>query len=172
MKILVKEELNEAYQLFQKSFPISELRPYEKMIYLFDKGLFHVYGEYQQDKLVGALLIWEFDDFVYLENFAVDQTLRGQGIGSILLNEMKLLFPTKLHILEVETPQDELTKRRVGFYERNDYILNPFHYIQPTFRLADEGVELMLMSYPNPINVYTFDQIKKQIFRAVYQKMV
>lgn len=172
MKILVKEELNEAYQLFQKSFPISELRPYEKMIHLFDKGLFHVYGEYQQDKLVGALLIWEFDDFVYLENFAVDQTLRGQGIGSILLNEMKLLFPTKLHILEVETPQDELTKRRVGFYERNDYILNPFHYIQPTFRLADEGVELMLMSYPNPINVYTFDQIKKQIFRAVYQKMV
>ncbi len=28
----------------------------------------------------------------------------------------------------------------------------------------------MLMSYPNAIDVYTFDQIKKQIFRVVYHQ--
>ena len=172
MKKLNIQEFDEVYALFEKAFIPAELRPYEKMLPLLEKGEFDVYGYYQNNKLTGALLIWEFDDFVYLENFAVDESVRGQGIGSILLDEMKTLFPHKLLILEVEEPTDDISKRRIGFYERNVYFLNPFHYIQPTLRSNATEVNLMLMSYPESINVYSFDQIKKQIFRVVYQQMV
>ena len=93
MKKLNIQEFDEVYALFEKAFIPAELRPYEKMLPLLEKGEFDVYGYYQNNKLTGALLIWEFDDFVYLENFAVDESVRGQGIGSILLDEMKTLFP-------------------------------------------------------------------------------
>ena len=106
MKKLNIQEFDEVYALFEKAFIPAELRPYEKMLPLLEKG--------------------EFD----------------------------------------------ISKRRIGFYERNGYVLNPFHYIQPTLRSNATEVNLMLMSYPESINVYSFDQIKKQIFRVVYQQMV
>ena len=73
-------------------------------------------------------------------------------------------------VLEVEEPIDDLTKRRVAFYQRNQYVLNPYHFVQPPLRKNAPKVELMYMSYPDSINVYAFDQIKKQIFRIVYQQ--
>lgn len=163
-------DFDEIYALFEKAFPLAELRPYELMKDLFQSDDFVIYSYKKDKQIVGALIVWEFSDFVYLENFAVDESLRGQGIGSYFLEEAKKLYPHSLIVLEVEEPVDTITKRRVAFYERNQYILNPYHFIQPALRDNVPKVELMLMSYPNAIDVYTFDQIKKQIFRIVYRQ--
>lgn len=163
-------DFDEVYALFEKAFPLAELRPYEFMKKLFINNEFIIYSYRQNQCIVGALIVWEFSDFVYLENFAVDESLRGQGIGSYFLTEAKKIYPEKLIVLEVEEPIDTMTKRRVAFYERNQYILNPYHFIQPALRDNVSKVELMFMSYPTAIDVYTFDQIKKQIFRVVYHQ--
>lgn len=163
-------EFDEVYALFEKAFPLAELRPYELMKELFENNEFVIYSYVHNQRIVGALIVWELSDFVYLENFAVDESLRGQGIGSYFLDEAKKLYANQIIVLEVEEPVDDITKRRVAFYERNQYVLNPYHFIQPALRNNVSKVELMLMSYPNAIDVYTFDQIKKQIFRVVYHQ--
>ncbi|WP_050636652.1 GNAT family N-acetyltransferase [Candidatus Stoquefichus sp. SB1] len=168
-KITIKD-FDEVYALFEKAFPLAELRPYESMKELFENNEFVIYSYQRENQIVGALIVWELSDFVYLENFAVDESLRGQGIGSYFLEEAQKLYSNKLIVLEVEEPMNSITKRRVAFYERNHYILNPYHFIQPALRENVSKVELMLMSYPTAIDVYTFDQIKKQIFRVVYHQ--
>lgn len=170
MEKIDKNDFDEVYALFEKAFPLAELRPYDLMKELFQNDEFLIYSYKKENQIVGALIVWEFNDFVYLENFAIDESLRGQGIGSYFLDEAKKLYSKKLIVLEVEEPIDTITKRRVAFYERNQYILNPYHFIQPALRENVSKVELMLMSYPNAIDVYTFDQIKKQIFRVVYHQ--
>lgn len=170
MEKITLKEFDEVYALFEKAFIPAELRPYEKMKLLFLEDEFVIYGMYQDGRIIGAIIVWEFNDFVYLENFAVDQSLRGQGLGSQILQAIKELYPHQLLVLEVEEPIDDLTKRRVAFYQRNQYVLNPYHFVQPPLRKNALKVELMYMSYPDSINVYAFDQIKKQIFRIVYQQ--
>ena len=76
-----EESFDMVYQLFEEAFILAELRPYEKMKELFLKEEFVIYGYNLEGKLAGAILVWEFDECIYLENFAVDSKLRNQGIG-------------------------------------------------------------------------------------------
>lgn len=170
MEKIKKNEFDSVYELFMKAFPLAELRPYELMKDLFEREEFVIYLYQKDEQIKGALIVWEFNDFIYLENFAVDETLRGQGIGSYFLEEVKKIYSHQLIVLEVEEPVDTITKRRVAFYERNQFHLNPYHFIQPALRENAPQVELMLMSYPQSIDMYAFDHIKKYIFRIVYQQ--
>lgn len=172
MEKITIQEFDEVYQLFKEAFIPEELRPYEKMKDLLNRKSFSIFVIREEEKIVAAILIWQFEQFVYLENFAVDKSQRGHGLGSKILTEVKDLYPEQFIVLEVENPDDEMKQRRIKFYQRNDFILNPFHYMQPSFRREPTGVDLMLMSYPQEMDVYTFDLIKKQIFTVVYNQMI
>lgn len=170
MKKLSMPQFDEAYQLFEESFVLAELRPYQQMKSLFEKGLFHIYGEYQDEQLMGALIVWELETCVYLENFAVSAKARGQGLGTRFIHHFRDLYHDRFLFMEVEEPFDEISKRRIHFYEKNDYILNPFHYIQPPFRKDDPQVKLTFMTYPEIMNEEQYQDIKDELFRVVYQK--
>lgn len=169
MKKITIEQFDEVYALFEEAFIPEELRTKEKMKSFFEEGRFDIYVMEEKGKVLGALIIWEFEDFVYLENFAVDQKQRNHGIGSRLLQEMKSIFPTKTLILEVDEPSDNLSKRRIAFYQRNGYHLTSYDYIQPPLRKDGIPVHLYLMSYPYLISKKEFEAIKDNIFQTVYQ---
>lgn len=63
---------------------------------------------------------WDFDDFVFLEHFAVDPARRSGGIGGQMLDAM-LAHCGKRACLEAELPETELAARRIGFYERHGF---------------------------------------------------
>lgn len=161
---------DEVYALFEKAFIPAELREYEKMKTLFQQRVFDIYGYYQNSKLVGAISVWDLGDFVYLENFAVDASLRGHGIGAKILKELQVLYSQRQLILEVEEPTDDIKKRRISFYQRNDFIFNHYGYIQPALREMQTEVHLLLMSYPSVLNENMYKHIKNQIFKIVYQQ--
>lgn len=60
------------------------------------------------------LVTWRREKFVYLEYFAVDASLRGQGAGQRILEELRDAFPHKV-ILEIDPPEDGISRRRLGF---------------------------------------------------------
>lgn len=170
MKLLTNEQFDQAYNLFEKAFIPAELRPYELMKTLFLNKEFLIYGLFKNDEIIAAIIVWEFDDFIYLENFAVSNQLRGQGIGGYILEEMKKIYLNRLIVLEVEQPFDEMSQRRIAFYKRHQWILNPFHYIQPLLRENSEDVHLMLMSTPHCIDEDDFQHIKNVLFQKVYKQ--
>ena len=50
------------------------------------------------------------------------------------------------------------------------FVLNPYQYIQPTFRENDHSVQLTFMTYPKVMDDQQYQMIKKEIFKIVYQQ--
>lgn len=172
MEKLKYENFDEAYALFENAFVPAELRCYNQMKELFLQNKFVIY-EYRKDiQLIGAMIVWEFNECIYLENFAVASSMRNQGIGSFFMKQIKDMYPNHLIVLEVEEPVDSLSTRRVDFYQRHHFKLNPFHYIQPALRENADKVHLMLMSYPDCMHNEKYQHIKKILFKEVYNQEV
>ncbi len=84
---------------------------------------------------------------LYVEHFATNPELRGQGIGSDALN-MLMELADKPVVLEVE-PEDSnpLASRRIGFYRRHGFMLHSdYKYIQPPYTPESQSIEMKLMS--------------------------
>ena len=114
------------------------------------------------------IALWNFDGFVFIEHFAVSQTVRNCGIGSNILNSVKSITD-KIICLEVEIPKGEFEKRRVAFYERNGFFLNEYDYTQPPISQGKNLVPLMIMTSGRKINNCEFENIKQKLYKVVYK---
>lgn len=153
----------EIYRIMQASFPDDEYRPYEEQLALFQEPEYRIY--YMP---AGFLAVWEFEDFTYIEHFAVDPALRNSGIGSAMLQELVKQYQKPI-CLEIELPEDELTRRRIGFYERNGFVFNEYPYMQPPISKGKSPVPLRIMTYGSAIPREKFEEMKEVLYRRVYK---
>ena len=153
----------EIYRIMQASFPDDEYRPYEEQIALFQEPEYRIYY-----MAAGFLAVWEFESFIYIEHFAVDPALRNSGTGSAMLQELVKQYQKPI-CLEVELPEDELTRRRIGFYERNGFVFNEYPYIQPPISKGKSPVPLRIMTYGSAITREKFEEMKEVLYRRVYK---
>lgn len=149
------------------SFPNMEKREKEDQRRLFDSPYYKVYAAEEDGKIVGFLAAWEFVDVRFIEHLAVDESCRGTGIGRQFLQEYmrKNLLPV---VLEVEPPENNIARRRIGFYQRLDFFLNGFPYVQPPLRAGNPLLPLQIMSYPRPLSEEEFLPYKREIYRHAY----
>lgn len=168
MYIIPDNEFDLAYRIMEASFPNSELRTYPKIKEYFEREMLILYGIKNDGMLVGVIMCWECDSCIFLENFAVNGKVRGNGIGSVLLNDVKQRYHGKLIILEVEEPFDDLSRRRIAFYERNGFILSDYGYMQPQINEQINEIPLLLMCYPHHIEKDQFEAIRGDLFTNVY----
>jgi len=155
--------------LMREAFPPAERRTEDEFRQLFTHPNVQILCARQDERLQGFLLLWVLDGFVFVENFAVQSDLRGQGLGSDLLRVLTGHFGLPV-ILEVEPPEDDLTRRRVAFYERNGYHLNACEYYLPC--LSDEierSVQLQIMSAPEPLSEAACRAAIDVLYRSVYE---
>lgn len=167
MRKISNNEFDRFYEIMEHSFPKSELRTYDLMKKMFDEKELLVYGV--GDPLDAAILVWELDSCVFLENFAVDESLRGKGIGASMLKSIADIYKGKTIILEVEEPYDEMSQRRIAFYERNHFTLHHVGYMQPPLNEEVNMIPLLIMSYDNQLDEKNFSLMKEEIFRKVYR---
>ncbi|RHT17871.1 GNAT family N-acetyltransferase [Clostridium sp. AM33-3] len=153
----------EIYRVMQASFSDDEYRPYDEQLALFEEPEYRIY--YMP---AGFLAVWEFESFIYIEHFAVDPALRNSGTGSAMLQELVKQYQKPI-CLEVELPEDELTRRRIGFYERNGFVFNEYPYIQPPISKGKSPVPLRIMTYKSEITREEFQKMKEILYRRVYK---
>lgn len=139
--------LEQARQLYIQAFPACERRDRENM--LPENARFRPAVLCEGQAFCGILFFWEGPDLLFLEHFAVQPQRRNGGLGAQALALLKELG--KPIVLEIEPPQDALTRRRKGFYERNGFLENPWPHIQPKYRSGDAGLPLALLSYPQAL---------------------
>lgn len=146
-----------AYKLYQNSFPQYEQRPLNQI----NASLFH--PDFVFDVGEGAAYLlgtWHTPDFIFVEHFAVHPDLRGKGIGRDLLAQLAMQAKVPI-ILEIDPIEDDVSRRRLAFYEKAGYKANPqFKYIHPPYEEAFDSFPLLVMSYPDPMD------------DALYQKFV
>ncbi|MCL1632679.1 GNAT family N-acetyltransferase [Sporolactobacillus sp. CPB3-1] len=170
LKPLCKKDFNLFYQLMEASFPEEEYRAYDEELHLLDKKAFSVLVRYDLSgrRIEGFIAEWRFRTCSFLEQLAVEPTLRGRGIGSEMLKSY-LSQTDKPVLIEVERPSaSELAARRIDFYQRLGFILCSFGYTQPDLRPSGSRVDLLLMHYPFALSEHDLLARKKEIFHTVY----
>ena len=80
----------------------------------------------------------------YVEHFAIAPQLRGTGIGTRALEQLR--EEGRRVLLEIDPPVDEVSRRRQRFYEKAGFCANPFHHIHPPYRRGFSGHALVVMT--------------------------
>lgn len=164
------EDFPEIWELMDCSFPPAEHRLREKQLeLLLNRPAYSVLIRRQEKKgpLEGFLAYWTFQSGRFIEHFAVSPQARGGGIGGEMLRQFLQMADTSV-FLEVEPPQNELTRRRIAFYQRVGFHLNDFPYTQPSMQPDQPPVPLRIMSWPEPVSGETFALRKEDFLSAVY----
>ncbi|MBQ8442924.1 MAG: GNAT family N-acetyltransferase [Bacteroides sp.] len=154
--------------LLQTAFPLQERRDADKQREVTDTHpLFHCDLITDGNTPVGLLTYWKFETFVYIEHFAIDPRLRNGGYGSQAL-QLFLQQHTLPIVLEAEEPTDEITRRRIGFYQRQGFTLQEIPYLQPPYRPSEDWFPLKLMTFGSIELEKEFITVRNNIYREVY----
>lgn len=164
------EDFPNFFKIMEKSFPSIERRTYEEQLSLLEDENYKIIGlKDNQNKVLAFIAMWQFEDFNFIEHFAVDDTLRGHGMGTYILNECLKIMGDKKVILEVELPEDDICKRRIGFYKRCGFSFNSYNYLQPSLQEGYPLLPLRIMSYPEILNETDFYKFRDVVYKKVYK---
>lgn len=170
---LNKNDFEGIFELIEKSFPTDEYRVKSGQRALFSVPEYEVWGIRDAEnelKTAAFISLWRFEDFTYGEHFAVCRNKRGNGLGAKMLAEL-LENEQNRFCLEVEPPETEIAKRRIGFYEQNGFTLNHFPYMQPPLGEDREPLPLMIMTTGGAIEKDEFEKIRHTLYKKVYRSI-
>lgn len=131
------------FRIFEVSFPFEEQRERPAWSRALSEPACRarVYGNAENPCAI--LVFWHFGHCRYIEYFALDPEMRGGGRGSAILKNFIAEEPDVPVVLEIEPPEDELTTRRLRFYERlgfarcaEEHFHPPYHAGFPRQRLV------------------------------------
>lgn len=167
LKKIEEKDFDKIYALMDLSFPVDEHRPYEGQKALLKRPFYQLYGAKEGEEIRGFLAVWEFEEMVYVEHFAVNPTFRNGGMGASMLRELETMLQKRI-CLEVEYPENEMAIRRIGFYERNGFSLNEYPYIQPALAEGQNEIPLKIMTTGGTVDPEEFERLKALLYRHVF----
>ena len=157
------------FNLMEEAFPSVERRSYEDAKKLLCEELYNIIVDKDENNNITAFIAsWEFNDFNYIEHFAVEGKIRGNGIGTSML-QAYLNKSNKPIFLEVELPENDVSLRRIEFYKRLGFHLNNFEYLQPPMQKQHGFLPLKIMSYPIIVEENDFMNFKNIVYNKVYK---
>lgn len=132
MELLLKKFSNEFYDVKKlekinyDSFPIEERLEIDKLLEMANTDLFSLYLIYENNNLIGFILLAINKPSIYIFLFAIDKSMRSKGYGSTVLKYLKELYPEYQIVLDLErikknSPNIEQRISRKDFYMRNGY---------------------------------------------------
>ena len=154
LETLTERDFDSVWEIMEESFPRDERRSREAQRKILDVSWYHLYGYRAHGELMAFLAVWEFDTFLFVEHFAVRKSCRNGGLGAVLLTQ----------------PTGELEARRIAFYERNGFVMNPFEYMQPAMGEDRHAIPLRIMSYPKRLVADEFETMRDVLYCHVYRQ--
>lgn len=140
---------DEVWNLYEKSFPVAERRKLNDHLRASEDKHFHPLSVWDNNLLIGIIFYWEWNSYRYIEYLAVSPNLHGHGYGSQIIKKIRDSEHTT--ILEIDPLINELTVRRLQFYERAGFTLTPYRFTHLPYRLDSTPQELLILSYPKMI---------------------
>lgn len=160
---------NDLLSLYELAFPECERRPNDRLCHIANtEKRFTICAAIAENAFAGFISFWTIDDFIYIEHLAVLPSVRGLGIGRNLLAHVAEIAGERTIIFEVEPDADEISHKRIKFYQGLGYILHPeFHYIQPAYAPGREPIELWLMT-SKPVDHTALNSMAEALKKNVY----
>ncbi|MBM7615452.1 GNAT family N-acetyltransferase [Alkaliphilus hydrothermalis] len=161
------QDFEKIWDILEEAFPPNERRSKEAQRNLLMLHAYHITPYYEGEQLVGFLCYWNLGDFIFVEHLAVEEGYRGKGYGRKMMKNLLEQDKGKV-ILEVEYPEDDISRKRIKFYESLGFKLNSIEYLQPSYGTGKEAVSLLLMSYPNSLGEVEAREVIKEVHKEVY----
>lgn len=160
--------LSKMKHTYKTSFPPEERRKFGEVEELLVENPRLTIDAFLKDgEYVGFVTSWQLDGFIYVEHFAIEEEKRNIGIGKDALTEFVSAKGVPV-VLEVELPEDDMSRRRIGFYERIGFVLEPRSYGHPPYREGVEGIELYVMAYGDIDIKKEFERVRENLYAYVY----
>jgi len=158
--------------ILTKSFPNDEYRDLKELEYYNNKKDNFTCNIIIIDKNpIGIIHYWNFEDFIYIEHFAIEIKYRNKKMGTKVLQ--KFIQEVKKDIvLEVELPKDKISQKRIEFYNRLGFNFHYNKYIQPSYKSDSQSLEMKLMTYGNINMPKKFSKIVKTLYKEVYDQEI
>lgn len=166
-----KEYIKTIRGIYNSSFPENERIDFDIIQQsLKDKETaFTLEGIIYNNQLAGLISYLREDKYLILCYFALDKQYRNQGIGTEVLSILADKYSNCTLIGEIEHPKDSLSKRRIGFYKRNNFYITDFGYKQPALIANTEPVPLLIISYPKELTKTEYQTIKDIFYKKIYR---
>ena len=83
LRVAKTEEFDKIFSILENSFPSDEYRTYEGQQALWNHPRYTVYviPDDESDCIKAFITVWKFEDFAFIEHFAVNPFYRNQGLG-------------------------------------------------------------------------------------------
>lgn len=143
----------EAIKLYKISFPPHEQREEKSQTGILANPDYHFDVVCDNGNFIGEILYWDIGDFLYIEHFCVQPSMRSRHYGQRILASLQ----SKHLILEIDPPNDEISVRRKGFYERCGFKENPYRHTHPPYHKSIAGHDLAVMSFPEKLTSEEYD---------------
>lgn len=154
---------------YNESFPEAERRDFSLVRELLRTNpLFSITALTKEGQYAGFISSWRLEGFTYLEHFAIEPAFRNGGIGGTVMKKFMDAYCKSPVVLEVELPNEEMSKRRIGFYQRLGFIYDSHTYFQPPYRAGEPMLELRLMTRGDIDMEASFEHVKRSIHKEVY----
>jgi ribosomal protein S18 acetylase RimI-like enzyme len=158
-----QSEIKDVLDALEQAFVYEERRDRAAALEALKDPRYRIHMAQKGEETVGFITVWELDGFCFAEHFVIYPAHRNRGLGSEVLAALKARYARI--VLEAEPPEDELKRRRLGFYRRNGFYENSISYLQPSYH-GGEGVPLVLISFPAVLEQPAREI--REIYREVY----
>ncbi|NLJ14461.1 MAG: GNAT family N-acetyltransferase [Ignavibacteria bacterium] len=162
-------EFKKLYELYEQAFPEVERRNYDILLELVEKeNLMNFSAIMFNQEIVGLLVFWNFEDFIFVEHFAIFENMRNTNLGSKTIEYFLDKHKGKNIVGEIEHPTNEINIRRKKFYQKYGFEVVDENYIQPTYSKYGNGIPLLLLA-KEKMTKKEIENCKKIIRKEVYK---
>ena len=167
LRTVTKENFSFVYKRLIDAFPYEERRDESHEEKCFLKKEFNFCEIIDNNESVGLIVFWLFKEYLFVEHVAINKEIRGKGYGSKTFELLKSQYNLPI-ILEAESPETEMQKKRIKFYENLGFKVNSYDYTQPSYHNA-QSVPLLVLSFPKILSQSEFDLFFKETRSVVYE---
>jgi len=113
-----EDHFRQAWAIYEESFPVDERRPLPLHLEI-QQDARYTFTPLLDDEaiVVGALGLWTFETFTFLEHIAISSVCRGRGLGTAIVEDLRDAAHLPL-VLEAEAPEmNPQAPKRIRWYE-------------------------------------------------------
>lgn len=160
------------WEIYQYSFPLFEQRTFEHQLTAFKSNIYHMDAYLDKNEVVGFIGYWIFPDYAYIEHYAMAEEMRGQGYGTLILRDFLLRMKGKIVVLEIDPVVDEVSTRRLHFYQKLGFRESPFRHQCPSYQPDAVEGELWVLTYPVTVDCDFYDMFYRDLHRVVMAREI
>lgn len=173
---LTKEEIAQIYKEYMSlDFPPEEIKPLERINFLFDRGFYMGYGLVEKEQIVGYAFLTTApkSKSILLDYYAICKEYRAEGKGTVFLSMLKEELKRdnyEVLIIEIESIKSAKNEyeEQIRSRRRDFYINNHIRTVNEYVVVFETEFELLYYSFDKDVDT----KMIIEEYRRIYQNLV